>query len=266
MTIPLFQVDAFTAEPFRGNPAGVCILQRPAQDTWMQAVAAEMNLSETAFVCPTSGAWDLRWFTPTTEVRLCGHATLASAHVLWEAGRLRPDEPARFDTLSGRLTCAKRGDWIEMDFPADRPVPAAAPSGLTEALAVQPVAVAQVMGAFAGCWLLELVDEQAVRAVAPDFKRMVASRCGAIVTARADTPGFDFVSRFFAPAEGIDEDPVTGSAHCSLTPYWAGRLGKSDLVGLQVSRRTGVVRVSLAGNRVKISGQAVTIFRAELSA
>ena len=266
MGIPICQVDAFTARPFAGNPACVVMLETPAEADWMQAVAGEMNLSETAFLVPAGDGWNLRWFTPRLEVKLCGHATLASAHVLWETGRLGSDEEARFDTRSGRLTCAKRGDWIEMDFPAHPCQTAPPPAGLTEALGGAPQAVFRVGGATGWTWLVELGSEQAVRDLRVDFAGLAAVEHGcAIVAARAETAGFDFVSRFFAPAAGIEEDPVTGSAHCSLGPYWADKLGKTELIGLQVSRRGGVVKVRVAGDRVKLSGQAVTVLRGELA-
>lgn len=269
MPIPLFQIDAFTASPFAGNPAGVCLLEKPADPAWMQAVAAEMNLSETAFIYHVSDGWNLRWFTPTTEVKLCGHATLASAHALWQAERLAKSEPARFHTVSGLLTCARQGEWIEMDFPADFSTPADIPTELAAALGVSPVASSKVSGAFGNTWLLELADEAAVRGLAPDFRAMIAAPHGSVIaTSRARTAGFDFVSRCFFPCEGIDEDPVTGSAHCSLGPYWADKLGKRDLIALQASARSGVVKVAVGepADRVKISGQAVTVFRAELLA
>jgi PhzF family phenazine biosynthesis protein len=265
MPLPLFQIDAFTAKPFAGNPAGVCLLDGPADASWMQAVAAEMNLSETAFLLPRGEAWHLRWFTPTTEVNLCGHATLAAAHALWESGQLAAGQQARFDTLSGRLTCAKRGDWIEMDFPADPSRPAETPPGLADALGAEPVAVFLVGGAMEATWLIECAGEAVVRGLRPDFRKLLAVEHGsAIVTAPATTPGFDFVSRFFVPVAGIDEDPVTGSAHCSLGPFWGQRLGKAELAALQVSNRGGVLKVALAGDRVKISGQAITVFRADI--
>jgi PhzF family phenazine biosynthesis protein len=268
MPVPLYQVDAFTSEPFRGNPAAVCILNQPAAEEWMQAVAAEMNLSETAFVvCPpnASGSFELRWFTPRTEVALCGHATLAAAHVLWESRRLSLNDAARFQTLSGDLTCLRRGEWIEMDFPATPAEPVDPPAGLSEALGISPTL---------NCWqksnadyLVELPSEDAVRSLLPDFARLakVPTR-GVIVTSRSTDPEFDFVSRFFAPAVGIDEDPVTGSAHCALAVHWARIHGRNDLVARQVSARDGVVRVGLrdGGRRVALGGQAVTISRGEL--
>lgn len=279
MSLPIFQVDAFTDTPFAGNPAGVCILDAMPEDRWLADVAAEMNLSETAFLLKQADGWRLRWFTPTVEVKLCGHATLASAHVLYEQGLLAVDKPVRFHTLSGLLTARRQGDWIEMDFPADRheqkypsPSPGTSPaltaifSLLLSALGAEPVAISAVKGALGGAWLVELIDEAAVRGLKPNFDLLAKLPRGCvIVTARATTSGADFVSRFFAPGVGINEDPVTGSAHCSLGPYWAANLGKTELIGRQVSRRGGIVKVALAGERVKLSGQAVTVFQGKLS-
>ncbi len=259
----IYQVDAFAAEPFAGNPAAVCLPEGPRDDHWMQHLAAEMNLSETAFLARTDDGWRLRWFTPTVEVDLCGHATLASAHVLWESGLLPATEAARFHTRSGLLTARRDTDWIDLDFPARPPKPAPdAPAEVAEALGVTPVSVHDAGWA----WLLELADAAAVRAAKPDFAALAAAPRGAAsVTAAGDAPGVDFVSRFFVPAAGIDEDPVTGSAHCFLTPFWAARTGKDRMLAHQESARGGVVRVATAGDRVKIAGQAVTIFRGELA-
>ena len=255
------QVDAFTGRPFAGNPAAVCILDAPGDEGWMQAVAGEMNLSETAFLHPLEDGWSLRWFTPEMEVALCGHATLASAHVLWEEGRIAPDAEARFHTKSGLLTTVRRGGWISMDFPAKPEDEAPAPEGLDRALGVRPLYV----GRSEYDLLVEVESEAAVRASSPDFAllRGVDAR-GVIVTARGADSGYDFVSRFFAPRVGIDEDPVTGSAHCVLAPFWARRLGRDELTGFQASRRGGVVKVRTAGDRVLLGGQAVTVLRGEL--
>jgi PhzF family phenazine biosynthesis protein len=262
MGIRAFKVDSFTAEPFAGNPAGVCLLTEPRDERWMQAVAREMNLSETAFLLPEGDGFRLRWFTPAVEVELCGHATLASAHVLWEEGVLVPSETARFATRSGELRASRRGDLIEMDFPAKPEQPAEPPENLLEALGVKPL----YLGRNVFDYLLLLDSEEAVRAVTPDFVllRRVTVR-GVIVTAPSARPEFDFVSRFFAPAVGVDEDPVTGSAHCCLGPFWAARLGKNELVGHQVSARGGVVNVRVAGERVFLGGRAVTVLRGELA-
>jgi PhzF family phenazine biosynthesis protein len=258
----IVQVDAFTNRPFAGNPAGVCMLDRPADATWMQRVASEMNLAETAFLCPEGDGFRLRWFTPTVEVELCGHATLASAHVLWTEGHLPADAQARFHTLSGLLTADRRGDWIELDFPAEPASPVAPPPNLLEALGVEPVNVGRNRFDF----IVEVADEPTVRGARPDMSLLAAAPTrGVIVTSRAADPAFDFVSRFFAPAAGIPEDPVTGSAHCCLGPYWAERLGKDELAGFQASARGGIVRVRLAGDRVKLLGQAVTVIRGELT-
>jgi len=262
MGIRAFKVDSFTAEPFSGNPAGVCLLTEPRDERWMQAMAREMNLSETAFLLREGDGFRLRWFTPAVEVELCGHATLASAHVLWEEGVLAPSETARFATRSGELRASRSGDLIELDFPTKPEHPAEPPENLLEALRVKPL----YLGRNVFDYLLLLDSEEAVRAVSPDFAllRTVTVR-GVIVTAPSARPEFDFVSRFFAPAVGVDEDPVTGSAHCCLGPFWAVRLGKSELVGHQVSARGGVVNVRVAGERVFLGGRAVTVLRGELT-
>jgi PhzF family phenazine biosynthesis protein len=262
MGIRAFKVDSFTATPFSGNPAGVCLLTEPRDERWMQAVAREMNLSETAFLLREGDGFRLRWFTPAVEVELCGHATLASAHVLWEEGVLAPSETARFATRSGELRASRRGDLIELDFPTKPEQPAEPPVNLLEALRVKPL----YLGRNVFDYLLLLDSEEAVRAVTPDFAllRSVTVR-GVIVTAPSRRPEFDFVSRFFAPAVGVDEDPVTGSSHCCLAPFWAERLGKDELVGHQVSARGGVVNVRVAGERVFLGGRAVTVLRGELT-
>jgi predicted PhzF superfamily epimerase YddE/YHI9 len=257
------QVDAFTDRPFAGNPAAVCILPAPADAGWMQNVAREMNLSETAFLARRHDGFDLRWFTPAVEVDLCGHATLASAHVLWQDGHLPPGTQARFHTKSGLLAADRRGKWIELDFPATRADPAPAPPGLVEAMRCTP----RFVGRSRFDYLLEVDGEETVRSVRPDFGALAqVDARGAIVTSRAATDGYDFVSRFFAPRAGVPEDPVTGSAHCALAPYWSGKLGKPALVGYQASARGGVVRTRLAGDRVILGGQAVTVLRGELTA
>jgi predicted PhzF superfamily epimerase YddE/YHI9 len=261
MNIPVCVVDAFASERFRGNPAAVCLLAAPAEPRWMQCVAAEMNLSETAFVVPLSNGWGLRWFTPTTEVALCGHATLAAAHALWELGRLDPETPACFRTeQSGSLTCRRGGNGIMMDFPTQPALPIDADPRLTAALGAQPVWLGR-----SSCDLLcELTDEMAVRNLCPDLAALGTFPArGVIVTARA-SESFDILSRFFAPAAGVPEDPVTGSAHCTLAPYWAEKLGRQELRGWQASRRGGGVRMTLAGDRVLLEGTAVTVWRGEL--
>ncbi len=258
----IIQVDAFTNEPFRGNPAAVCVLPQAREERWMQAVASEMNLSETAFLVRRADGYDLRWFTPTTEVELCGHATLASAHVLWETEQLRADEEARFHTQSGLLTATRRGDWIELNFPARPPQPIdQATVDLSKILGAEPKYVGQAVYDY----LVEVEGEETLRGLAPDFKAMQQTgRQGVIVTARAASPEFDFVSRYFAPGAGIDEDPVTGAAHCALGPYWQSRLGKDAFTAYQASARGGVVRVRVNKDRVLLGGQAVTIMRGEL--
>lgn len=258
----LFQVDAFTDRPFRGNPAAVCLLDRPGEESWMQAVAQEMNVSETAFLVPSEGDYHLRWFTPRVEVELCGHATLASAHILWETGALAPGQQARFHTKSGLLTVRKLGDWLELDFPIERESEVIyIPPALLEGLGVQPCYV----GAVRHRYLVELASEAEVRGLHPHFALLAQLPKRAVcVTSRAESDAFDFVSRNFAPSAGIPEDPVTGSAHCTLTPYWSTRLGKTAMIAYQASARGGVLKVRCAGDRVLIAGQAVTIFLGEL--
>jgi len=261
MGVPIFQVDAFTDKRFSGNPAGVCILPVPADEGWMQSVAREMNLSETAFLYRKEDGFNLRWFTPGAEVELCGHATLASAHILWQEGHLEPDEVGRFHTLSGLLSAKQAGDWIELDFPATPAEPVTPPDDLIQALGISPKYVGQNQFDY----LVEVGIEETVRGVKPDFTLLEkATSRGVIVTSAARSPGYDFVSRFFAPAVGIDEDPVTGSAHCCLGPFWGKQFGKRELVGYQASKRGGTVKVRMEGERVHLGGQAVTILRGEL--
>jgi predicted PhzF superfamily epimerase YddE/YHI9 len=267
VTWPLFWVDAFTAEPFAGNPAAVCLLDQDVAPDWMQRVAAELNLSETAFLHPGAeeGRFGLRWFTPTVEVELCGHATLASAHVLFSEGLAAAGEPVRFATASGPLAARRAEDGgIWLDFPATPAAPADPPPGMLEALraggGVRWVGLGRLD------YLVELADEAAVRGLAPDIARLefLGSR-GVIVTAAAASPGaYDFVSRCFVPGAGIDEDPVTGSAHCTLGPFWAGRLGRDELTGFQASARGGLVQVRPEVDRVHLGGRAVTVLRGQL--
>ncbi len=262
MSVPIFQVDAFTAKPFAGNPAAVCLLEKEGEADWMQSVAAEMNLSETAFLVPQKDGFGLRWFTPKTEVDLCGHASLASAHVLWETDRLATDEVARFDTRSGRLTAKQDEDWIELDFPVTRAEPVEPPSGLSDMIGSVP----KFVGRSRFDLLIELADAAELHELEPDFVGLSHLPVrGFIVTARPDMPEYDFLSRFFAPAAGINEDPVTGSAHCALAPYWAEQLGKNEMIAYQASPRGGVVKVHLADDRVKLRGQAVTVLQGELA-
>lgn len=263
MPLPLYIVDAFADRPFAGNPAAVCLLDRPRDEAWMQALAGEMNLSETAFVAPADAGFGLRWFTPKVEVALCGHATLATAHVLYETDRARPHDTVRFHTKSGQLTVKRAGDALEMDFPAVRADPCESPPGLAVALGAEP----RFVGRNGMDYLVELADEAAVRALAPDLARLSALPVrGVIVTAAGSTASADFVSRFFAPRAGVPEDPVTGSAHCALGPHWAAKLRKDDLVGYQASPRGGTVRVGVRGDRVLLGGRAVTVLRGELAA
>ena len=258
----LVHVDAFTDRPFAGNPAAVCLLPGPADAAWMQAVADEMQLPATAFVSPLTDGWQLRWFTPTSELALCGHGTLASAHVLFERGDAPADGEIRFSTQAGPLSASRRDGRIELDFPAEPSDVAVAPPDLLAALGQTPVRVERNRLDY----LVELESEAAVRAARPDLTRLrnVQTR-GIILTARSSTAAADFVSRFFAPSVGIDEDSVTGSAHCCLAPYWQRYLGKAEMVGLQLSRRGGVVHVQVDGDRVRLSGQAVTVLRGVLA-
>jgi len=259
--IRCWQVDAFTNRPFAGNPAAICWLEEEADLKWMQSVASEMNLSETAFVRRLPAGLELRWFTPTVEVDLCGHATLATAHALWSSDLVPQGMPLHFHTRSGVLTCTQNGDFIELDFPATPATAVTIPPELSEALGAEPM----WLGKSCFDYLAVFDSEDAVRSLKPDFRKMekIPVR-GVIVTAPADDPGFDFVSRFFAPALAVDEDPVCGSAHCCLTPYWAERLNKTDLTAHQVSARGGVLRLRLNGDRVILGGQAVTVWRGEL--
>ena len=261
----IYQVDAFTDRPFTGNPAAVCVLPGPADEAWMRNVALEMNLSETAFLHPQDEMYHLRWFRPTNEARLCGHATLASAHILWETHRAGLDEQIRFETQSGLLTAERRGDWIELDFPGTptnlAPAP---PEDLDKALGATPRSVSEPPGL--NTYLVELDSPATVRDLKPDFALLHSiSNRSYIVTALAESAEHDFVSRFFrAAGVGENEDPVTGAAHCLLGPYWRDRLGKDELVGHQVSARSGTVKVRVVEERVRLIGQAVTVMRAEL--
>ena len=273
MDRPIFIVDAFSEVPFEGNPAGVCVLEAPASESWMRSVAAEVNLSETAFLHPVESGWRLRWFTPTVEVDLCGHATLASAHVLWTEGRAPRDGPIYFETLSGVLvaSCAA-DDRIALDFPSKAMSEAGAPPALLEALGTNGRTPLPTATGFNGMdWLVELPTEADVRAVEPDFRALAAVDArGVMVTSLpnsvtlASHPDVDFVSRFFAPACGVDEDPVTGSAHCALGPWWARKLGRDTVTGRQVSSRGGTVKVTDQGDRVRLEGAAVTVIRGRI--
>jgi predicted PhzF superfamily epimerase YddE/YHI9 len=261
MSLTITQIDAFTDKPFAGNSAAVCVLPEAREVSWMQLVAREMNLSETAFLVRKGDGFQLRWFTPVVEVDLCGHATLASSHALWEQKLLQPGEQARFFTRSGLLTARRDGAWIEMDFPAKPETHAPVPGGLTEALGADPVYV----GKNEFDYLVELDSEETVRGLKPDFTLLGKLPVrGVIVTSRA--ADYDFVSRFFAPTYGINEDPVTGSAHCCLGPFWRSRLNKTEFLAYQASARGGIVRVKVTGDRVQLGGQAVTVLRGDLLA
>ncbi|MEL6605387.1 MAG: PhzF family phenazine biosynthesis protein [Cyanobacteria bacterium J06614_10] len=265
MELSISQVDAFTDRPFSGNPAAVCITESPLEVPLMQAIAKEMNLSETAFLVPIEGGYQLRWFTPAVEVDLCGHATLASAHVLWQEGHLKPETTAKFSTKSGWLSAQKDGDWIAMDFPS-QPV---SPNQYVMPQLVKSLCCQGNIRAVSKNdtnYLVEMQSETALGSLQPDFVEMLKLPVqGVIATAAADRADCDFVSRYFAPAVGIDEDPVTGSAHASLAPYWQEKLGKSDMVAKQISARGGHLLVCCKPeNRVQISGQAVTVLQGKL--
>lgn len=261
MSLRIVQVDAFSSRPFGGNPAAVCLLPRYPADEWLLSVAAEMNLSETAFLRSRDEGFDLRWFTPEVEVELCGHATLASAHFLWSTGVLASDATARFHTLSGWLGARQREGWIEMDFPAEPPEPVAAAPDLLRCLGVE----ASYVGRNRFDYIVEVESETVLRSMRPDFKLLAElTDRGVMATCAAAEKDFDFVSRFFAPAVGVDEDPVTGSAHCCLAPFWASRLAKVEMVAFQASRRGGVVRTRLEGDRVHLAGQAITVLDGRL--
>jgi PhzF family phenazine biosynthesis protein len=264
----IVQVDAFTNIPFTGNPAGICIMDAPADPVWMQRIAMEMNLSETAFVWPLDGdLLSLRWFTPTAEVDLCGHATIAAAHVLWEWNRLAAGATAKFQTRSGLLAARRIGDWIELDFPSLPPQVVPAPAGLIESLGDNLRSRVVAVGRSRFDFLVELdLDQAGLVTIAPDMSKLaqVEARAVIVTTRRAKEERFDFVSRFFAPRCGINEDPVTGSSHCALAPWWGERLKKETMLAYQASPRGGVVRVTVRGDRVLLGGQAVTVIRAAL--
>jgi len=261
MPVPITVVDAFTDTPFAGNPAAVCLLDRPRPEEWLQKVAREMNLSETAFLLPEGDGFRLRWFTPTVEVDLCGHATLAAAHVLWEQGKLAAGSAARFQTRSGLLTAQQKDGWIELDFPAEPAHPVDESPNLEEILGVP----AFLVGRNRMDTLVEVPDEAALRELQPDQAALALLDCrGMIVTCRSASREFDFLSRFFAPRAGVPEDPVTGSAHCCLGPYWGKRLGKTVMTACQASVRGGIVKVEMAGDRVRLSGKAVTVMKGKI--
>jgi predicted PhzF superfamily epimerase YddE/YHI9 len=262
VTIEIALIDAFADRVFSGNPAGVCLLERQQEDVWLQSVAAEINASDTAFLVPVDGGWHLRWFTPQAEVELCGHATLAAAHYLWTRHKL-DDDVLRFFTASGELTARRAGDgWVELDFPATPPVAATPPGALLDGLGIDGV-----VGVYKSRndYLVEVSAPELVRELKPDFDRLrsIPSARGVAITSVGEGL-YDFVSRFFAPSVGVDEDPVTGSAHCALGPYWAERLGKNDLLAHQLSARGGTIRVGVRGDRVLLCGQAFTVLEGEL--
>lgn len=278
MPVSLFHVDAFADRPFAGNPAVVCLLDAPPWDAeWMQHVAREMNVSETAFVIDRAATlqkskagdaastefFPLRWFTPIVEVDLCGHATLAAAHVLWETGRLPLESAARFATRSGELTAVRRAEWIELDFPAV----ACEPTSLSDAhLAALGLSSPRFVGLAGPRHVVEVESEAVVRTLAPDFNalRGLPGR-GVAVTARGDGRPYDFVSRYFAPWVGVNEDPVTGSVHCALATFWAARLGKQELRAFQASPQGGEIRLRLDNDRVRLAGRAVTVAKGILT-
>lgn len=254
----IFVVDAFTESNFKGNPAAVCLLDRELSDIELQNIAMEMNLSETAFVILENESFNLRWFTPKTEVSLCGHATLASAHILWEEQILSDGATARFNTMSGYISAFKHGDWIEMNFPS-RVVEKKSAEDVCRALKLNPVFVGKFISPSGNLYLIELNDENEIVELQPEFSELKKTNASAvIITAKSNNTDYDFVSRFFAPALGIDEDPVTGSAHCSLAPYWQDKLGKTDLIGYQASKRSGIVKCRYEDGRVHLSGKAKT--------
>ena len=263
MPLDLWLIDAFTDAPFAGNPAGVCLLPKPRSDEWMQSVAREMNQAETAFLVRQDDGYQLRWLTPTVEVDLCGHATLASAHFLWKKRLLKPKATAMFHSRSGVLTARQKDGWIVLDFPATPAEPCEPPPYLLDALKSKDASVLRSKFDY----LVVVEDAARIRTLQPDVRLLGAIETrGVIITAPGDQPGIDFISRFFASAVGVTEDPVTGSAHCALAPYWAGRLGRTTLVGYQASARGGMVRVEVAGDRVLLGGKAVTVLKGTLEA
>lgn len=259
MTLPIYVVDAFTDQAFKGNPAAVCLTPKPLDDVLMQRIAQELNLSETAFLFPYDDGYSLRWFTPNTEVELCGHATLASSHLLWELGELPHNEQANFYTKSGLLSAVKEDTWIQLDFPAEPEAESPYPEELLDAFSIEPLYV----GRNRFDYLIEVESEEVLKNLDPDFTilRKIPAR-GFILTSRSDE--FDFVSRCFFPGIGVNEDPVTGSAHCCLAPYWSTKLNRTELVAYQASSRGGILKLRQRKDRVLILGQAVTVMKSEL--
>lgn len=256
----IYQVDAFTDKPFKGNPAGVCILEKEMANDWMLGIAREMNLAETAFVKKEKNSFSLRWFTPKVEVDLCGHATLATAHILWQQGYLAANQTANFQTKSGLLTAKSDGVWIELNFPQTPVEAAEIPSGLEEALGSKIV----FMGKSKFDLFAELESENIIKNLQPDIEQLSKFNARGIIVTSASS-AFDFISRFFAPQSGINEDPVTGSAHSALYPYWSNKLNKKNLLAYQASERGGILRLNSFEDRVLIAGQAVTIFEGNLN-
>jgi PhzF family phenazine biosynthesis protein len=260
----IYQVDSFAEKPFEGNPAGVCVLPGPADEKWMQNVAMEMNLAETAFLYAANGGYNLRWFTPEAEVDLCGHATLAAAHILFETGALPMDGEAVFFSKSGKLSARKEGETIRLDFPAEADEPTELPGALRNALRGAGIFYC---GKNRMDYIVEIVNDEQLKRLQPDMQELkTLGRRGVIVTCASSDPAYDFISRFFAPGVGIPEDPVTGSAHCCLGPYWQRKLGKSAFSAYQASKRGGKLQVEVKGDRVMIGGKAVTVFRIDIDA
>lgn len=258
----IFQVDAFTDKIFSGNPAGVCLLTSPKDEVWMQNMAMEINLSETAFLQKYKEGFKLRWFTPQNEVDLCGHATLASAHILWQIGMLKQDSEARFYTKSGKLTAKKNQEWIELNFPIEEDVEIRAPKEIKEGLNLIP----NYVGKNRMDYIVEVESEEVLKNINPDLEllKKVKTR-GIIVTSVSSSDEYDFVSRFFAPRIGINEDPVTGSAHCCLGPFWKRKLNKNVFKAYQASQRGGILKIRVGNDRIYLSGQAKTVFCREMS-
>ncbi|WP_340202454.1 PhzF family phenazine biosynthesis isomerase [Ascidiimonas sp. W6] len=261
-TNKIYHVDAFTKKPFKGNPAGVMIIDHSVTETWMQNMAAEMNLSETAFLLPSDTGFNIRYFTPTHEVPLCGHATLASAHIVYELGLTSKSKPILFKAKEANLSVERNNDALVMDFPKYPLTKIATPFQFKNMIGFEPLEVY----ASSYDWIIAVAnDENEILSALPDFDLIKKSRLGHLmITAKSDEDEIDFVVRCFAPSLGIDEDPVTGSAHCALTPLWAEKLDKKDMHSLQLSKRTGRLQVGLRDNRVQIMGHAVTIFEASL--
>jgi predicted PhzF superfamily epimerase YddE/YHI9 len=257
----IVQVDAFTSEPYRGNPAAVCVLEKPADEEWMRLVAREMNLSETAFVYPIDQGYHLRWLTPKSEVDLCGHGTLATAHLLWEDGHVPAESEIHFKTRSGWVSAARADDWNVLDFPVNPLEPIPPPQALVKALGFAPLFV----GHYPKGYLVVASSDQLIRDLKPSLSLLEElPEPKVCVTARDSSGNADFVSRLFAPSIGIPEDPVNGNSHTVLAPYWAGMINKKQMTSVYASARGGIVGVELAGDRVKIKGQAVTVMRGKL--